>query len=139
MYFEDRYLMCSILTQSNGIYFSNKGLYHYRTHSAQTTQRPYSQFVLQSLITADLNIVKNTVYYPSLLNIKIERYSNCLHYSNIIQKNNWELDKTIITKLQENIPTWKQIISAKVPIGIKIRCILTKLLGVKNYVQYIQY
>ena len=139
MYFEDRYLMCSILKKSNGIYFSNKGMYHYRTHATQITKKPYSQFVLQSLITADLNIVKNIAYYPSLQNVLIERYSNCLHYYNIMQKHQWQLDQILKDKLQENIPTWKHIISSQVPIGIKIRCIGAKLLGVKNYVQHIRY
>lgn len=114
-------------------------MYHYRTHAAQTTQKPYSQFVLQSLITADLNIVKNIAYYPSLQNVLIERYSNCLHYYNIMQKHQWQLDQILKDELQENIPTWKHIISSQVPIGIKIRCIGAKLLGVKNYVQHIRY
>lgn len=139
MYYEDRYLMCSILAKSNKIYFSDYGMYHYRTHAAQTTQKPYSPFVLQSLITADLNIVKHIVPYPSLYNVLIERYSNCLHYFNIIQKHQWQLEQTLKDELQENIPTWKHILSSQVPIGIKIRCIGAKLLGVTNYVQYIRY
>ena len=99
IYYEDRYLMCQLLTSISNIYISDIGTYYYYERENQTTQKPLSQITLQSIICADMNIVKYLLRMNILLNICTKRYFDCFAHYLIMKKNNWILDKSIYKDL----------------------------------------
>lgn len=124
--YEDRYLMCHLLANCKGVHLSLNGLYYYYDRPGATTKRKLSAYVLRSLVLAELNIVKHIESYPTLKEVCINRYYNCLYYSHQLATNAWSLDDEIKQEIQIHKPRISDILFTSVPIGIKLRLLLGK-------------
>lgn len=124
IYYEDRYLMCQLLTSISNIYISDIGTYYYYERENQTTQKPLSQITLQSIICADMNIVKYLLRMNILLNICTKRYFDCFAHYLIMKKNNWILDKSIYKDLIIYKPSIKMILKSNISISMKLKLII---------------
>lgn len=124
IYYEDRYLMCQLLTSISNIYISDIGTYYYYERENQTTQKPLSQITLQSMICADMNIVKYLLRMNILLNICTKRYFDCFAHYLIMKKNNWILDKSIYKDLIMYKPSIKMILKSNITISMKLKLII---------------
>lgn len=129
MYYEDRYIMCGLLQACHSFLSSGKGLYYYRSRPGQVVQLTDSLFVLQSKMNADLNIVRYTLPYPSLLKITLERYSNCLYYGSHLLHLGGQINGESLLEIKRlRVPVMK-ILGSSAPKGIRIKCVLSSLLG----------
>lgn len=135
MFFQDRHIMCALLQKSRGILSSGLGEYHYYFREGQATGQKESEFVLQSKIYADLNIVKHTVSFKSLLPETLERYSNCLYYGARMIKQGWAVSGESIKDLNGCSFSTMEILRSSVPKGIKLRCLVSKITGAEHYMQ----
>lgn len=127
IYYEDRYLMCALLQRINGIYLSEQGLYLYYEHSEQTTQKEISLKVLQSLICADMNIVKTLTCLNILSDVKVRRYFDSYNHYKITKEKQWTLDKNIFSELLKYKPSVKEIITSSLKIRSKFKLFLCKI------------
>lgn len=123
IYYEDRHLMCQLLTIASNIYISDIGTYLYYERDNQTTQKTISQKTLQSLICADMNIVKYLLGMNILLNICIKRYFDCYAHYMIMKKNNWALEEIIYKDLIHYKPSIRKILKSNITFFMKIRLI----------------
>lgn len=127
IYYEDRYLMCALLQKINGIYLSEQGLYLYYEHSEQITQKPISLKVLESLICADMNIVKTLTSLNILSDVKVRRYFDSYNHYKIMKEKQWSLDKNIFSELLKYKPSVKEIITSSLKIRSKLKLFLCKI------------
>ncbi|MGN0229272.1 MAG: glycosyltransferase family 2 protein [Muribaculaceae bacterium] len=122
--FEDRHLFPSILNNCSKVALCSKiGAYFYRTHAGQTTQRNDSH-AFQCQIIADMRILQ-------LIPQQLTKEALIVYWraiSNSIASHNHETIQPYSRSIAE-------IICADIPIGIKLRLSLIKLIGLKNYLK----
>lgn len=128
--FEDRFIYASLLLKCDSIYFSQKGLYYYRTHVGQTVRRSRSPYFLESMIKADLNILLNmpvglhdlyvTVYWRILTNFK-----------EYLKKKGKK--ENLILLLKINLPS-VAVLDKKIPRGIKMYLWGINMVGLDLYI-----
>lgn len=123
--YEDRYLMCEIVKRIRKFGFSNKGAYIYRIHSNQITKSSYNKHIIESLIIADLNIIKNIRNYNKLHDIELERYANCIYYNNVARKEKIKINDSIIYELKKFRPSLRNTLTSKAKIGLIIKCLFS--------------
>lgn len=122
--FEDRHLFPSVLNNCNKVVLCSKiGAYFYRTHAGQTTQRN-DPHAFQCQIIADMRILQ--LIPQQLVKEALTVYWRAI--SNSIAANNHEI-------IQPYSRSFSEIICADIPIGIKLRLCIIKLIGLKNYLQ----
>lgn len=122
--FEDRHLFPSVLNNCNKVVLCSKiGAYFYRTHAGQTTQRN-DPHAFQCQIIADMRILQ--LIPQQLVKEALTVYWRAI--SNSIAANNHEI-------IQPYSRSIFDIIGADIPIGIKLRLCIIKLIGLKNYLQ----
>lgn len=127
IYYEDRFLMCALLQRINGIHLSEQGLYLYYEHSEQTTQKSISLKVLQSLICADMNIVKTLTNFDILSDVKVRRYFDSYNHYKIMKEKHWSLDKALFSDLLKYTPSVKDILISSLKIRSKLKLLLCKI------------
>ena len=122
--FEDRYLFPSILNRCGKIALcSNIGSYFYRTHASQTTQRNDSH-ALSCQIIADMRILE-------LIPAKLKAEALTVYWraiSNSIASHNH-------SDIADYDFSFTDAIGVNIPLGIKIRLCIIKLIGLKNYLK----
>ena len=124
--FEDRHLFPSVLNNCNKVVLCSKiGAYFYRTHAGQTTQRN-DPHAFQCQIIADMRILQ--LIPQQLVKEALTVYWRAI--SNSIAANNHEI-------IQPYSRSIFDIIGADIPIGIKLRLCIIKLIGLKNYLQLV--
>ena len=122
--FEDRHLFPSVLNNCNKVVLCSKiGAYFYRTHAGQTTQRN-DPHAFQCQIIADMRILQ--LIPQQLVKEALTVYWRAI--SNSIAANNHEI-------IQPYSRSIFDIIGADIPIGIKLRLFIIRLIGLKNYLQ----
>lgn len=122
--FEDRHLFPSVLNNCNKVVLCSKiGAYFYRTHAGQTTQRN-DPHAFQCQIIADMRILQ--LIPQQLVKEALTVYWRAI--SNSIAANNHEI-------IQPYSRSFSEIIGADIPIGIKLRLFIIRLIGLKNYLQ----
>lgn len=122
--FEDRHLFPSVLNNCNKVILCSKiGAYFYRTHAGQITQRN-DPHAFQCQIIADMRILQ--LIPRQLVKEALTVYWRAI--SNSIAANNHEI-------IQPYSRSFSEIIGADIPIGIKLRLCIIKLIGLKNYLQ----
>lgn len=131
IHYEDRYLMSELLCHCKKIYISSLGCYYYYEREGQITQQPYTAYKLRSLIIADLNIVRHIKEYSLLSGVCLERYSNCIFYYGMLLRNCWGLGSDEIQELKRLTPPLDTIFCSHTLIGIKMKCLLVKLFGLR--------
>lgn len=121
--YEDRYIMSELLACVNKVYLSESGMYFYYEREGQTTQTPISEKLLQSLICADLQIVKKLQEYHFLQHIMVKRYFDCMAHYKLMMKNHWDLDPLIKNDLLNHKPSISSICRAPITLNMKIQLI----------------
>ena len=128
MYYEDRYIMCDLLTTAKKLVTSDRGLYLYYDRPRQTT-KILNDFSLQSKLIADMNIVRHIVHEKQLRDCYIERYNNCLYYlSKITHFTSIEINNEISHDIKYYSPSLFVLLLSHMPIGLKLN-VLRHILG----------
>lgn len=123
--FEDRFVFSQIIMNSSAVCISGHGLYVYRNNSASTTHQKPSPYFYKCQILADLNTLRNIP--DDLHELIAYTYWNILCDYIRLRK----ISNEKITIPQNRI---RHYIFSKIPIGIKLNILLTKLIGIEIYV-----
>ena len=120
MIFEDRHIFVDLLNRCTSVMVTSQGLYFYRTHPSQTTQRKRDLYFLKSMLTADLHILD---VMPRRLNrlrstVQARMFSTFIELDALVQDN--DTARAVSGRIE-----WKQISS--------LRMLLFKVLGYKIY------
>ena len=128
--FEDRFLMCDILTACERVYLSPKGLYHYFFEEGQISCKSLLENA-RSLFNADHHMVaciNAYIHVPALRQVLYERLNNCIYYLQILRNNGENITKEK-NKLNDVLPTIGQLIRYSSSIGIKFKLLLVRVIG----------
>lgn len=120
MIFEDRHIFVDLLNRCTSVMVTSQGLYFYRTHPSQTTQRKRDLYFLKSMLTADLHILD---VMPRKLN-RLRRTVQARMFSTFIELDAQVQDNDTARAVSGRIE-WKFISS--------LRMLLFKVLGYKVY------
>lgn len=120
MIFEDRHIFVDLLNRCTSVMVTSQGLYFYRTHPSQTTQRKRDLYFLKSMLTADLHILD---VMPRKLN-RLRRTVQARMFSTFIELDALVRDNITATEVARRID-WKSISS--------LRMLLFKVLGYRVY------
>lgn len=120
MIFEDRHIFVDLLNRCTSVMVTSQGLYFYRTHPSQTTQRKRDLYFLKSMLTADLHILD---VMPRKLN-RLRRTVQARMFSTFIELDAQVQDNDTARAVSGRIE-WKFISS--------LRMLLFKVLGYKIY------
>lgn len=120
MIFEDRHIFVDLLNRCTSVMVTSQGLYFYRTHPSQTTQRKRDLYFLKSMLTADLHILD---VMPRRLN-RLRSTVQARMFSTFIELDAQVQDNDTARAVSGRIE-WKFISS--------LRMLLFKVLGYKVY------
>lgn len=120
MIFEDRHIFVDLLNRCTSVMVTSQGLYFYRTHPSQTTQRKRDLYFLKSMLTADLHILD---VMPRRLN-RLRSTVQARMFSTFIELDAQVQDNDTARAVSGRIE-WKSISS--------LRMLLFKVLGYKIY------
>lgn len=134
MLYEDNYLLVDILKRSERIKLSSQGIYFYHHRPGSTTQSAHSLKKDLDTQKVSLHLFSNLLEYPGLEIAKMRIYNRILnvYLSQAFNYNYLEFNQIPETVLRFSYSVF-WILKLRSPIIEKVKLIIIKIIGIKNY------